>query len=164
MPYLLTRTRSRDFCARVQIPASPAVIGRGRTAAIRLEDRSVSKIHASIEPVPGTLRFLIRDLGSRNGILVKGTRHEEITLGVGDEFALGQVRVTICGEGPPTLTVPDLTERPVTPAVPRNAAHQKALSSWRTLLDSSERSLIVALTIVLGGLITSLLLIPWDRA
>ncbi|MEE8141862.1 MAG: FHA domain-containing protein, partial [Planctomycetota bacterium] len=111
MPYLLTFHRSGNFRTRVEIPMEAAVIGRSHEAGVRIEDPSVSKQHASIEPIPGTLRFRIRDLGSKNGILFQGKRCQEVEVECGDEIRLGNVVVSICGEGPGTVAAPDPPER-----------------------------------------------------
>ena len=50
----------------------PGVLGRGSDAAIRLEDPSVSRVHARIEVEGARLR--VEDLGSKNGTWIGGAR------------------------------------------------------------------------------------------
>jgi DNA-binding response OmpR family regulator len=46
------------------------VIGRGETAAIRLNDRQVSRMHACVRRTDG--EYTIEDMGSKNGTFVNG--------------------------------------------------------------------------------------------
>lgn len=111
MAYLLTRNRDRDFGARIRLPAGPVVVGRSARSTIRLEDRSVSKVHATIESLADG-RFQIEDMGSRNGVFHEGRRRKRCIVAVGEEVRLGEVIVTFCGDGPETLPVPEPVPRP----------------------------------------------------
>mgnify|MGYP001767390539 CR=1 FL=1 len=51
------------------------ILGRARSAAVRFAprlDAAVGRYHARIEPGPEPGRFLVTDLGSRNGTLLNG--------------------------------------------------------------------------------------------
>jgi DNA-binding NtrC family response regulator len=65
----------------------PVVIGRGRTADLRLEDGSVSREHASLRP-EGT-RWRLADLGSRSGVEVDGVPVQVAELRPGARVRLG---------------------------------------------------------------------------
>lgn len=149
MPYLLTRTREQTTWARLRIPDQPAILGRSRRASMRIQDPSISKLHASITPVPGTERFRLDDLGSRNGIRHRGIRRKTLEVGVGDEFVLGNVTVTVCGEGPDTLPIPEGVPRPI----PGESADEGKSSP--ALWNRAERNLLVGFVLIaalLGGL------------
>ncbi|MBU0492851.1 MAG: FHA domain-containing protein [Chloroflexi bacterium] len=53
-----------------QLDQPEMLIGRGSTAAIRLNDRQVSREHARIRRVEGS--YVVEDLGSKNGTFVNG--------------------------------------------------------------------------------------------
>ncbi|MFC1609491.1 ATP-binding protein [Myxococcota bacterium] len=63
-------------------------LGRGGEAKIRVSDRGVSREHAKIT-VNEAGTCTIRDLGSRNGTWVNGTRVSESSLNSGDRIGVG---------------------------------------------------------------------------
>src|SRR5438046_2075625 len=65
------------------------IIGSGRSAGVRVFDRSVSACHCVLNVEGGELA--IRDLGSKNGLFVGGARVESARLGPGSTFVLGRV-------------------------------------------------------------------------
>ncbi len=75
-----------------------ALVGSSAACEIRLDDRTVSRRHASLELEEGGLRVL--DLGSRNGVYVGGVRVRDALLISGNEFVVGatRIRVAIGGE------------------------------------------------------------------
>jgi serine phosphatase RsbU (regulator of sigma subunit) len=83
----------------------PAVrIGRGLENEISISDPSVSRQHAILEAVTGG--YTIRDLGSRNGVLVNGRRIDGPTfIGAHDEIQLGDVILKL--QGGPEVTLSD---------------------------------------------------------
>lgn len=68
-----------------------ATIGRGRSNDVVLHDSSVSREHAEV--VRSGSGFVVRDLGSTNGVLLNGARVQEHELAAGDELVLGNVRL-----------------------------------------------------------------------
>jgi pSer/pThr/pTyr-binding forkhead associated (FHA) protein len=67
-----------------------AILGRGPTASIRLEDESVSKHHARLSVEQGV--YHLEDLESSNGTFLNGKRVRERTeLRPGDLVRLGAV-------------------------------------------------------------------------
>lgn len=64
------------------------MIGRDESANIRIECPMMSRAHASIARDPNGA-FVIRDLGSRNGLTINGTPREEATLKFGDRVGFG---------------------------------------------------------------------------
>ncbi|MHC4860878.1 MAG: FHA domain-containing protein, partial [Planctomycetota bacterium] len=52
--------------------SEPATIGREKSNAIRIDDRTLSRYHCRIEPHRSGYRLV--DLGSQNGTLVNGSK------------------------------------------------------------------------------------------
>ncbi|MGZ8649272.1 MAG: FhaA domain-containing protein [Solirubrobacteraceae bacterium] len=70
-----------------------AVLGRSREADIVVEDPNVSRRHAEVRPSGGS--WIVRDLGSTNGVKVNGRRIQgPQSLKPGDVIELGTARVT----------------------------------------------------------------------
>jgi FHA domain-containing protein len=72
-----------------------ATIGRSREADIVLDDANVSRKHAEVRPSGGS--WIVRDLGSTNGVKVNGRRLDPArpqSLKVGDVIELGTSRAT----------------------------------------------------------------------
>ena len=69
------------------LPEGEIAIGREASNGIAVGDPSVSRKHCVVSRQDG--RFLVRDLGSRNGTLVNGSTVEEQWLQHGDEIAIG---------------------------------------------------------------------------
>jgi pSer/pThr/pTyr-binding forkhead associated (FHA) protein len=72
----------------IKIPAPKCVIGRGDDCYLRPQSDAISRRHCEI--VTSETEVLVRDLGSRNGTLVNGTRiTEETVLLNGDVLMVG---------------------------------------------------------------------------
>jgi Protein of unknown function (DUF3662)/FHA domain len=70
-----------------------AVLGRSREADLVIDDPNVSRRHAEVRPSGGS--WIVRDLGSTNGVKVNGRRIEgPQSLKPGDEIVLGTAHVT----------------------------------------------------------------------
>jgi hypothetical protein len=69
------------------------VIGRGSACDVALRDRTVSRRHARLVFRDG--RWIIQDLGSKNGITLNGARIGRCQLRPGDRLALGLQLVDI---------------------------------------------------------------------
>jgi pSer/pThr/pTyr-binding forkhead associated (FHA) protein len=75
------------------LDAKGAVLGRSRDADVVLDDPNVSRHHAEVRPSGGS--WIVRDLGSTNGIKVNGRRVQgPQSLKPGDLIELGTSRVT----------------------------------------------------------------------
>gem|GEM_PF-566487 len=66
-------------------------VGRGEDQDIRIDDRSVSRMHCEI--LSGIDRIVVRDLESRNGIKVNGKITLEQQLEDGDQLDVGSIRL-----------------------------------------------------------------------
>ncbi len=70
-----------------------AVLGRSREADVVVDDPNVSRRHAEVRPSGGS--WIVRDLGSTNGVKVNGRRIQGAqSLKPGDTIELGTARVT----------------------------------------------------------------------
>jgi hypothetical protein len=70
-----------------------AVLGRSRDCDVVVEDANVSRQHAEVRPSGGS--WIVRDLGSTNGVKVNGRRIEGAqSLRPGDTIMLGKSRLT----------------------------------------------------------------------
>jgi pSer/pThr/pTyr-binding forkhead associated (FHA) protein len=90
------------------------VIGRKEDCDVRLEHKSVSKMHCVIVKTDGLL--LLRDLGSTNGTRVNGTRVRRAALLPNDQVSIAHFKFRVY-LGP---------DEPVAPAQPHE--HTQALS------------------------------------
>ena len=71
---------------------SGATLGRSRDCEIVLDDANVSRRHAEVRPSGGS--WIVRDLGSTNGVKVNGRRIQgPQSLKRGDAIELGTSRV-----------------------------------------------------------------------
>jgi len=85
---------------RVRLTHTPFTIGRGRECDLAIADLSISRHHARIESLSdGSL--LMRDLGSRNLLVVNGERVAQVVLSPGLAVTLGDtaLRVEVEPEG-----------------------------------------------------------------
>jgi hypothetical protein len=90
----------RRGCARLRYEGKTAVlghgggvIGRSRDCDVVLSDQNVSRHHAEVRPSGGS--WIVKDLGSTNGVKVNGRRIQgPQSLKRGDEIQLGTSRVT----------------------------------------------------------------------
>jgi DNA-binding NtrC family response regulator len=78
------------------IPTSGSIVlGRGEDADVRLGDPSISRLHARLE-IDGLIR--VTDLGSANGVTVRGTkipRDTAVPISPGEPVQLGAVSVVV---------------------------------------------------------------------
>lgn len=95
MIVLRLELRVRDDSPRVLFPRSSLRVGRLSSNDLVLEDRMVSGAHLAIEHEPTSREWRVRDLGSRNGTTVNGTRVDAQVLRDGDVVALGSARIMV---------------------------------------------------------------------
>ncbi len=89
------------------IPLEKAIVLIGRQADCDVSlthSRKVSRKHCCVAQVNDT--FVVRDLGSTNGVFVNGSRvRKEAGLTLGDELAIGDVRFRLSAEAPSSKVV-----------------------------------------------------------
>lgn len=72
------------------------LFGRHPECDIQLESKKVSRRHCCLAQVGEA--FVIRDLGSTNGVKINGVRIVEGKLTIGDELTIGNFRYQLCGD------------------------------------------------------------------
>jgi len=115
-----------DGGAPIELTKELVLLGRDEECDVRLEQKSVSKLHCVIVKADNVL--LLRDLGSTNGTRVNGQRVRRAALLPNDILALANVKFRVyygpdaAGQPPPevipsdrTLDESDQTAFPVTP-------------------------------------------------
>ena len=84
-----------DALLREEIISEPVIkVGKLPSSHLRLDDESVSRMHAVIE-VNGPDDIQVIDLGSTHGTLVNGDKVARTRIKPGDEIAFGQLRVVV---------------------------------------------------------------------
>jgi predicted component of type VI protein secretion system len=79
--------------APIEIVKDLVVVGRKEDCDVRLEHKSVSKMHCVIVRTDGLL--LLRDLGSTNGTRVNGTRVRRAALLPNDQVCIAQFKFRV---------------------------------------------------------------------
>src|SRR5215468_8458815 len=93
-------------------------IGKLASSHLRLDDESVSRMHAVIE-ITGPDEIYIIDLGSNRGTVVNGQKVNKCKLQSGDEVQLGDTRVVVtigAASGQVADEAPTLVSQPGEPA------------------------------------------------
>ena len=116
-----------DGGAPIDIIKDLIVVGRKEDCDLRLEHKSVSKIHCVIVRTDGLL--LLRDLGSTNGTRVNGTRVRRAALLPNDQLCIAHFKYRV-------FLGPDAPEPPVQPNDHTQALDQ---SDIRALLAKKNR-------------------------
>ena len=70
------------------------IIGRHKSVDIQIKDPHISRKHLSIDFLSDH-SFTLMDLGSSNGLFVKGKKVPNAILFEGDSFILGKTKLTI---------------------------------------------------------------------
>ena len=93
-------------------------IGKVSSAHLRLEDESISRMHAIVERQGETVSLI--DLGSTRGTFVNGQRINKATLQSGDVITLGDLRIEVSMQAAvPVVAKPVVVPPPLPPALPR---------------------------------------------
>jgi hypothetical protein len=106
--FIETLARNGDVLQRRRVEALPIRLGRGYDNDFILDDDYVAARHARIE-LDEAGRLVLRDLGSRNGIVHKGRRLPEVVL-LGDTVVrIGHTSLRVRAAGFPVA--PELADR-----------------------------------------------------
>jgi len=87
------RLVSMDGGAPIEIAKDLVLVGRKEDCDIRLDHKSISKLHCILVKTEGLL--LLRDLGSTNGTRVNGQRVRRAALLPNDQIQLASLRYTV---------------------------------------------------------------------
>ncbi len=79
--------------------AAPGFVGRADDCDYPVADKTMSRRHARLEALEAGVRVV--DNNSANGVTVRGERIDEIELGAGERFKLGQTTFEVVVELPP---------------------------------------------------------------
>lgn len=78
----------------IPLEREEVTLGRALEADVRVNDAKVSRLHATINSVinaaTGRTEYIVKDLSSRNGISVNGSRVAEAILVHGDKITIGE--------------------------------------------------------------------------
>jgi pSer/pThr/pTyr-binding forkhead associated (FHA) protein len=118
MPYLILADRKGEFDRR-DLASGPVIIGRALDCDVCVKDILLSRRHCRVEPFDD--RYVVTDLGSKNGTRVGSEMVTRHILSDGDVFRIGKIQVSFhAGEFVPA---PKGSTRPrdVRPADPNEA-------------------------------------------
>jgi pSer/pThr/pTyr-binding forkhead associated (FHA) protein len=128
--------QSPKRAAKIRLDASFFVIGRGERIAVFHDDPSISREHAAVVVAKGG-GVRVRDLGSRNGVLLNGKpigRYAETDVAFGDKLTIGATTLVLReGEPPPKVAVAAPAPVPATPASTETDPGAKLGSQTRSL-------------------------------
>ncbi|MGD9830633.1 MAG: FHA domain-containing protein, partial [Hyphomicrobiaceae bacterium] len=77
---------------KVPITSTTVRIGRHKDNDVQIANNSVHRRHAIMHMTP-VKKFIVQNLGTKNGVYVNSTRHEQTELLDGDLIELGEVRL-----------------------------------------------------------------------
>jgi hypothetical protein len=106
--FIETLARNGDVLQRSRIETLPIRIGRGYDNDLILDDDYVAASHALIE-LDAAGRLLLRDLGSRNGIVHRGRRRPELVLSGDTVVRIGHTSLRVRAASFPVA--PELEDR-----------------------------------------------------
>src|SRR3954451_17171139 len=104
------RLVSVDGGSSIDLTKDMTLFGRDEDCDVRLDHKSVSKLHCVIVRTDGLL--LLRDLGSTNGTRVNGTRARRAALLPNDQLGIAhfKYRVFLGPDEPPPLQLHEHTQ------------------------------------------------------
>ena len=168
-PFYLIVPRGRKV-ENVKVALGPDyVIGRSPNADIVLDDKKSSLEHAQLSARDG--HFVLRDLGSSNGTLLRGEPVDEVQLAPGDTFVVGETAITLSDRRidlSDEATLMDKTQAAIrVPTPPTSTADDAAEASPAAPLSSGfegrrgPRPLLVAVVVL--GLAVAAIAFWWLR-
>jgi phosphoserine phosphatase RsbU/P len=87
-----------------RMPADPdgMIVGRSRSVDLVLESSQVSRRHARIHRDPFG-RWIVEDLGSRNGVVISGKKHDARAVLPGEKIMIGPFQLEVARQSDPLL-------------------------------------------------------------
>ena len=126
----------------IRLKGSKFLIGRGEECQLRPKSDAISRQHCEFTIEGGQVS--VKDLGSKNGTLVNGTRIEGATsLNDGDEIQIGKLAFTIVGlavEEPAELEKPAAKKEKPAAMFTDQSIEDSDISAWLQEGDDSNRA------------------------
>ena len=126
----------------IRLKGSQFLIGRGEECQLRPKSDAISRQHCEFTIEGGQVS--VKDLGSKNGTLVNGTRIESDTsLNDGDEIQIGKLAFTIVGlavEEPAELEKPAAKKEKPAAMFTDQSIEDSDISAWLQEGDDSNRA------------------------
>jgi DNA-binding NtrC family response regulator len=104
----LTVAKGKGTKGRIEIGPETNVVGRNEACDLVLDDRKVSAVHMELVATEKGVR--VRDLGSRNGTFLGGTRIGEVYLLKPTSILCGDTILEFAPTSPEQVDVPDAAE------------------------------------------------------
>ena len=121
------------------IDRSPCRIGRGAECEVKVEHRSISRHHATIEVQDN--QFVIKDIGSANGIQVNGESYASTRLQPGDRIDMGHIQLRFFARVDPGFELLSRQRQPANNLFPTVLLIFMVLAlaggSWWALVDAN---------------------------
>jgi len=80
----------------IQIDKPILLIGRHEECDVQLNSKKISRLHCVVAQINDY--FVVKDLGSTNGVRINGQRVAEGKLVPGDELQVGNFKYQVCGD------------------------------------------------------------------
>lgn len=122
MAYLVVKVDSQEVCRQELKKDETVTIGRALECTLWLANPKLSRTHCKIVPDAG--KWLLVDLGSRNGTYMDGGRIDKHILSDGDTFELDKASITY-------------RDGPFVPPRPANPSADKGPSVPKDLLEGT---------------------------
>lgn len=125
----------------IPVPNEVSVIGRQKNCDFRIPLESISRRHCQVECSEEAV--VLRDLGSRNGTILNGTRinDAEQVLEPGDQIKIGPITFIIQIDGQPdsnSLETSQAAPEEASPAAPEDASSDTFMAVGEDGLDSDD--------------------------
>ncbi len=116
---------------RHEFAQKSVIIGSGSAANLRIDDSSISSIHAILKAGDENTSALLSDLGSEDGTRINGREiSREAAIKRGDKLEIGDVEIHVVGVGQE-----DEVTRPAEPAPVREVAQEEELDEAEEIPD-----------------------------
>jgi hypothetical protein len=106
--FIETLARNGDVLHRHRVEALPIRLGRGYDNDFIVDDDYAAPCHAVVE-LDNEARLVMRDLGTRNGVVHKGRRHDRVALAADTVVRIGHTMLRVRAADAPVP--PELVDR-----------------------------------------------------
>lgn len=92
-PMILEVMNGFDKGRQIPVPPSGAILGRGSSSDIKLDETTLSRVHCRFALENG--KWVVEDFNSRSGVVVNGQKTSGSPLKQGDKIKLGRLRLEV---------------------------------------------------------------------